>query len=97
MLLADLKRRSCTAIIGDIYLTDFDHRILDNVEQSVNHQFQQVEEGTEADGSFGIHVQSLDWLDFSNPCRGEVVLCEHIIGAALCYSPCHAALADTIK
>lgn len=107
LLIGEIKRRHVSLQCGDLHMTDFDPRVLLSLQQSVKRQFQvgcsNYEEKSKKLPKYRIGVRKLDWDDFlvSVPSQEKIISdllpCEIIIGAALCYSPHHTSVADTIK
>ena len=100
LLLGEMKKiANISDHIGDIFVTDVDARVLENLHESIRRQFEKVHEAIDCGISipFSIQVSELDWDHFSREGAAVSLECDVIIGAALCYSTCHVSLADTFK
>lgn len=104
LLIAKLKQQSATSR-GDVFLTDFDSRVLVNLQESIHRQFAECilhKHEEIVHSGFCTHVCALDWEEFA-PSRPEIreeiasLRCDLIVGSALCYSPSHAILSETIR
>ncbi len=67
LLLGELKRRSSTEALGDVFLSDCDSSVLENLEFSTERQFSSGEDSRNLfrpdNPFFRIHVVHLNWLE----------------------------------
>lgn len=99
LLLATLKQHKLGSIPShddvDIYMTDYESILLDNLHEALLSQFKTAV-GVETELTTTISLNHLDWIDRSNqlPGLGKVSV---VYGSALIYSPDHASCADVIR
>ena len=80
----------------DVVFTDYEHLLLDNIEESINIQFELAEDANNDTPKTKVSIDSLDWIQ--PPSELPSLNCiDKLIGSALIYSPDHYNLADIIR
>lgn len=83
-----------------IEVTDFDSKVLLNIARTMKKQYS-IAQRHDCTDEIVANVAHLDWNDFVHPTQSnhqyDSIPIDFVYGSALCYSPYHVCLADTIK
>lgn len=98
LLLTKLKihKKKISSDKIDVVFTDYEHLLLDNIEESINIQFELAEDANNDIPNTKVSIDSLDWIQPPSelPLLNRL---DKLMGSALIYSPDHHNLADIIR